>query len=221
MRNKELVFSSFDSFCAKCPELVEKNKDSPRLSHLKRYFERGGVISLAALPVNGNWPEVVYPTKLKLKKEIQKLEKQKQTLEKRVNEWKGTHRTAQLSDVTNNVKKFGDKLYWRHTQKYFTDPDYRKDADAVKLPVHLVSNPKYRPMINTFVNDTEYRKQLTETVSTSIVYKDDKRVAKLADQQKQFRLEQSKKNVDSIQKQVDESKTEIAMLREIENWSKK
>ncbi|MFH0955017.1 MAG: hypothetical protein V1777_02850 [Candidatus Micrarchaeota archaeon] len=221
MQNKELVFSSFESFSAKFGELVEKNKDSNRVQHIKRYFERGGVISLAGIPTNGAWPEVIYPTKLKLRKEIQKLEKQKTDIERRVNDWKGQHRTAQLSDVTNNVKKFGDKLYWQHTQKYLTDPDYRKDADAVKLPVHLVSHPKYHPMINTFVNDLEYRKQLTETVSTSIVYKDNPRVAKLADEQKKFRLEQSQKNVTSLQKQLEESKNEIAMLREIENWSKK
>ena len=92
------------------------------------------------------------------------------------------------------------------------DADYRKDAESVKLPVHLVSDKKWKPMVKTFVEDIEYRKQLTETVNTSIIYKKNKRVAQFADELQGFRMTAADKQVKDLDGKLDElEKTEKAL----------
>ena len=85
-----------------------------------------------------------------------------------------THKSASNYHLTNQVLKLKEPLYWKHIAKMATDSDYRKDAETVKLPAHLVSDKKWQPMVKMFVNDLDYRKQLSETVRTSVVYKKEK-----------------------------------------------
>ena len=75
-------------------------------------------------------------------------------------------------------------------------------------------------MIKMFVEDLDYRKQLAETVDTSIVYKNDKRVAKYADQLKGFRKSLSVKKRDMFQEKVDEISQDLEMYNEILKWAK-
>src|SRR3989344_2754580 len=189
MRKHDTILSSFSAFETLFPQTVEKFKDSKRLQLLNRYFAKGNVLSLASLSNGSDWPEIVYPTRLKLQKDMAKLDIQKKELEKRISSWNQTKTKAERQDLMQELKKFKEPLYWRHLQKYFSNPDYRKDADSVKLPVKLVSEKRWKPMIEMFVKDLDYRKQLAETVETSLVYAQDKRLAKLADTQKAFRLE--------------------------------
>lgn len=221
MKKTDTVFSTFTAFQQKFSQLANEPKTTKRWQILERYFSKGGVLSIANLPNGTDWPEIAYPTRLKLQKDLSKLFEQKKELEKRLGVWKGKKTEAELSDLTAKIKKFKEPTYWKHLQKYYTNADYRKDADSVKLPVHLVSHPRWKPMINMFVKDLDYRKQLTETVETSLVYAQDKRLAKLADQQKTFRIENSQKNMDQAQKKLAEVNLDIEMLQELENWAKK
>jgi hypothetical protein len=221
MTKRSSTIPSINAFALQFPQLAEKAKDSRRWQMLERYFSRGGVVSIGSLPNGNEWPEIIYPTRLKLGKDIVQLETQKKELEKKIGEWKNTKSQAQWKDVSNEVKKFTDPLYWKHMQKYFTNQDYRKDADTVKLPVKLVSEKRWKPMIEMFVKDLDYRKQLAETVETSVVYAKDKRVARFAELQRQFRLEQSEKNLAQLQKKLEEMGLDLAMLKEIEGWSKR
>lgn len=220
MQKRELVLSSFNAFETQFPELLEKFKESKRLLVLERYFTKGGVLSIGS-QANGEWPDMVYPTRLKLQKDIQRLEEQKKDLEKRISEWKNTKTQAEWKDFSNELKKFAEPVYWKHMQKYALDKQYRKDADSVKLPLKLVSEKRWKPMIEMFVKDLDYRKQLTETVETSVVYAQDKRVARFADLQKEFRLERSQKNLEQLTKKLEELNLDLAMLKELESWSKR
>ncbi|MBU0636479.1 hypothetical protein KKE06_05625 [Candidatus Micrarchaeota archaeon] len=200
MSKNDSVLSSIHSFREQFPGVNARFKGSKRLSHLERYFAKGGVLSIGSVSNGENWPEITYPTRMKLKKDLEKLEFQKRELEKRMGSWKSKKTQAKWSDLTSEIKKFKEPLFWKHLRKYYTNQDYRKDADSVKLPVKLVSHQRWKPMIEMFVTDLDYRKQLTETVETSVVYAKDKRVARFADQQKAFRLEQSEKNLGLLQK---------------------
>jgi hypothetical protein len=221
MPKHSATIPSLNAFAIQFPALAEREKNSRRWQMLERYFSRGGVISLGALPNGTEWPEIIYPTRMKLGKDLEHLEGMRRELEKKIGEWKSTKTQAQWQDLSNEIKKFSEPVYWRHMQRYFTNKDYRKDADTVKLPVKLVSEKRWKPMIEMFVKDLDYRKQLAETVETSVVYAKDKRVARFADLQKQFRLEQSQKNLAQLQKKLEELNLDISMLKELENWSKK
>jgi hypothetical protein len=104
--------------------------------------------------------------------------------------------------------------------KYYSDKDYRKDADTVKLPVKLVAEKRWKPMINMFVKDLDYRKQLAETVKSSVVYANDKRVAKYAQELRAFRMEQSTRELENIGKQLVDVELEIGMFQELIKWAK-
>ena len=100
------------------------------------------------------------------------------------------------------------------------DTDYRNDSNSVNLHAHLFSDPRWKPMVKMFVNDLEYRKQLTETVSTSIVYKKDKKVAKYADELKEFRMTASNKQMTDLQSKLDNINVTEKALKEIQRWAK-
>ena len=214
------VVSSILDFSKKFPVLVEKEKESARLSALKRYFARGGVINLATLPNDGNWPEIVYPTQQRLKQLLGEASAQRRRWNDKRNEWQARFSKAKMQDVTDEIKKFADPLFWQHLAKYYSNKDYRQDADAVKLPVKLIAEKRWKPMIQMFVNDLDYRKQLTETVRSSVVYAKDKRLAKYAEQLKEFRLQQSSRELESVNKQLSEVETDIEMLQQLMKWAK-
>ena len=71
-----------------------------------------------------------------------------------------------------------------------------------------------------FVNEIDYRKQLAETVETSIVYKKDKRVARYANQLNSFREDISKQKTENLQQKIDLVNKDIQMLNAILKWTK-
>lgn len=217
----EAIVSSFEIFSEKFPELAKGQADSKRMKALKRYFSQNMVLSLGSMPKDGNWPEIAYPTPMKLKKDLERLEKLQKDLSKRETLWKNTLSRAKLEGLSQHVKKFVEPAYWKHLSKYFSDKDYRSDADAVQLPVHLVSHKRYKPMVEMFVNNLDYRKQLTETVQNSIVYKDNKKLGRYADDLNALRTEQSQRTINQTQKMLSDINAEIDMYREILSWAKK
>lgn len=220
MANKISIVSNLADFGKMFPVLVEKEKDSARLSALRRYFFRGGVINISSISKEGDWPEIVYPTQLRLKKLLgDVIVLKKNWLGKKAG-WERQLNKAKMQDVTDEIMKFADPLFWKHLVKYYSNVDYKSDADAVKLPVRLVAEKRWRPMINMFVNDLDYRKQLTETVQKSVVYANDKRLAKYAEQLKSFRLEQSNRELGNVAKQFKEIDADIEMYKELLKWVK-
>ena len=126
--------------------------------------------------------------------------------------------SAKLYNIKIHALKFLDPLYWKHVSKSLLDKDYSQDATSIKLPAQMVVEPKYRPMIKMFVNDLDYRKQLTETVQTSIFYKQDKRVAKYAGELREFRITTSNRNLETVQKKINDLATQVSSLEVMLEW---
>jgi len=193
-------------------------KTGARREALERYFGINGVIK--AQDTAKEWPELTYPNVEVLESKIKESKERKKIFEGKLSEWKHKHFDASMYHQINQVKKFAEPLYWKHLAKSVSDKDYRKDADAVKLPAHLVADKKWQPMVKMFVNDVEYRKQLAETVSTSIVYKKNKRVAQFADDVQNFRMDASSKQMKELEEKIAAlDKTESA-LKEMQKWAK-
>ncbi len=210
------IISSFDTFQKTFPSIKEIDENNPRITALKNYFKLGGVVS--AVSQNDAWPKISYPSPFRLMHQINELKKNLEMFSKKKSEWENKFNLAKIYNVKTHAFKFFDKLYWQHLTKSLTDEDYRKDVESVKLPVQMIAEPKYRPMISMFVNDLDYRKQLTETVLTSIVYRKDKRVAKYAQELRNFRLETSNKNIQTLQSKVNELQEQLKNLEIILKW---
>ena len=110
-------------------------------------------------------------------------------------------------------------LFWKHMAKCAVDPDYKNDSQKVKLPVHLVSDNRWKPMVKMFVQDLDYRKQLVQTVDESIVYKKEKRVAQYADLLQKFRMEQSNRKIDELKLKIGALEADISAMQELARWA--
>lgn len=203
---------AFDKKFPKCP------KDSERRKSLEKYFAIGGVIK--AYKSETEWPKLTYPSSVVLDSKISEVHEKKKFLEEKLKGWKKAHSAASNYHQVNDLLKLKEPLYWKHVAKMVADSDYRKDAEAVKLPAHLVGDKKWQPMVKMFVNDLDYRKQLSETVRTSIVYKKDKKVAKYADQLQDFRMETSGKQIKDIEDKVADYDATDKALREMQKWAR-
>jgi len=209
------VVSNIEKFDEKFPNTP---KSGNRRDALIQYLKIGGVVKV--YESEKEWPKITYPNYFVLDKKLRELKQKREILEKNLSGWSKKYNAASKYHATNQLKKLKEPLYWKHMAKMTLDKDYRKDAEQVKLPAHLVGDDKWKPMVKMFVNDLDYRKQLSETVRTSIVYKKDKKVAKYADELKDFRMNTSKKQMDELEKKLIEiKKTEIA-LKEIQKWVK-
>ncbi|MFH1587772.1 MAG: hypothetical protein ABIA76_00345 [Candidatus Diapherotrites archaeon] len=212
------IVSSFQVFQDMCGQDDFFNNNSGRMNALKTYFARGGVVSISKKK-NG-WPKLIYPSVFKIREKKKEADLLKKNFSEKKSKWEKKLNDAKNYHLTNNVKKLANPLYWKHKVKYHSDADYRADVNTVKLPVHLVSDPKWTPMVKTFLNDIEYRKQLVETVENSVVYKDDKRVGKNADKIQDFRSEVSEKEIFELDKKIIQLNELLNSLDEIEKWAK-
>ncbi len=187
-----------------------------RKTALVHYFGKGGIIR--AHMVNDK-PKLVYPTKLRLRALIKEKESLRKNFFGKKKDWDKKFKEAKLYNLNHSVKKISSPLYWKHLAKMMSDADYKADAEKVKLPLHLVSDKRWQPMIRMFIENLEYRKQLTETVENSIVYKKDKKLACYATELQQFRKSESTRKIIELQKKIDEANADINSYNELIKWS--
>lgn len=205
------------------PAFVDTYKDQPFLSDqkrtdaLKRYFERGGVVKVT--PNGSSWPKVIYPSSDRLNQQLRDVQQLKNQLVQKKQSWSNSHTAAKRHEITLQIKKVTDPLYWRHQVKKLTDADYRNDVEKTKIPMRLVSDTRYRPMVEMFINNIDYRKQLTETVETSVVYRHSK-IAQYAETRAGFREEVSKNQVDDLTEKLKEVELDLIMYQELLKWVK-
>ena len=215
----KILVSSENAFREKFPLLFSAQEKGPRLNALRRYFAKRGVISVES-GEDGKWPELVYPDPMRLNQLVSDATALKKNLEGKHSDWKKEYSKAKNYALVNSVKKFSHPLYWKHIRKRITDNDYRRDSKKVSLPVHLVSDPKWEPMIRMFVSDTDYRKQLAQTVEESPVYSKDKRLARNSENVQELRLELSGGKLGELNEKIQNLERDISMYSEVLRWAK-
>ncbi|MBI2530346.1 MAG: hypothetical protein HYW05_04350 [Candidatus Diapherotrites archaeon] len=212
------IISSFESFESNFPEMVKRHGKGGIAEAFRRYFSKGGVISIAEKREN-DWPKLSYPSRSRINSQIKELEEMRSSLQKQHGSWKKKQNSAKSYEITQHFKKLSEPLYWKHLLKAATSKDYKNDAEAVKLPAHLVSDKRWKPMVNMFVNNIDYRKQLTETVQHSVVYKKHRKLAKYSDDLQNFRIEVSKKKLGSLKEKLSEIDADIRMFKTLQGLS--
>jgi len=211
------IISNLPQLQAVLPKEFDLDKEVERVSALKHYLSKGGVLHVA--PNQDGWPKLLYPTKSHLKKKIEDLRFLRSQYGSRLSSWEKKFNDAKSYHLVNNVKKLKEPLFWKHMAKCAVDPDYKADSEKVHLPAHLVADARWKPMVKMFVADLDYRKQLVQTVDESIVYKKDKRVAQYADLLQKFRMEQSNRKIDELQKKLAVIDTDISAMQELTKWA--
>ena len=213
------VFESMEKIKARFAGAPFLDTNARRKKALEHYFSRRGVIQLDVNAKPGKWPALSYPHAEKLQNQIVELSQKHRDHTSKKWHWQVTHLKASSKDVLAHAQKVTDPLYWQHIAKTVTDGEYRDAAKAIDLHATLISDKKYRPMIEAFVNNEEYRKQLTETVKTSIVYKDHKGLAKHADDRRKLQMDVSKSLVAKTHIQVEDAQSQLFALKELLKWS--
>ncbi|MBI2598558.1 MAG: hypothetical protein HYW50_05190 [Candidatus Diapherotrites archaeon] len=212
------IISSFEHFEKLFPQSFN-GSSGERVEALKNYFKNGGVVSLAKSPKQG-WPKLLYPGTARVEEQIKDVEKLKGIFVKKQRDWQVKAVGARIYYLKNEVLKLSEPLYWKHLGKFLFDKDYKEDALLVKLPASLVVDKRWKPMIKTFVNDTEYRKQLVETVQHSFVYEKNKELALYAKELQEFRKDISSKKLGQINEKIASLDGELKTLQEILKWAK-
>ena len=214
---KKGLVSSFEQLQKMLPAGLAIENEAARVAALKHYLSKGGVIHIA--PSESGWPKLLYPTKAHLRKKIDETRALRAQYCKRLESWQHKFDGAKSYHQVHNIKKLKEPLYWKHIAKCAVDPDYRSDAGKVNLPVHLVADSRWKPMVKTFISDPDYRKQLVQTVDESIVYKNDKRVAQYADLLQGFRMEQSNRKIDELKQKLAALDADITSMQELARWT--
>ncbi len=213
------VIESLEKFKLLSPNARFFEKDSYRVQALEHYFSRRGIIQVEFLKENA-WPVLVYPPKEKLESQISELmQKQKQSFSSKWG-WQMTQLKARTRNAVDHTKKLSDPLFWQHVAKTATDKEYRIAAKSIGLKSKLIAHEKYRPMIDSFVNNPEYRSQLVETVKHSPAYRMHEGLAKSAEQQKELHLNISASQLKKTQTKLDEYELHLQSLKELLKWSK-
>jgi len=213
---KDLI-SSFSQLEKMLPKKLPVEKEAARITALKHYLSKGGVLHVA--PSENEWPKLLYPTKAHLKKKIGEIRALQEQYASRLSSWQKKFNGAKNYKSLNNLKKIKEPLFWKHMAKCAVDKDYRADSEKVKLPVHLVADQRWKPMVKTFLRDVDYRKQLVQTVDESIVYRNNKKVAQYADLLQSFRMEQSNRKVEELKQRVAALEADISAMQELARWA--
>jgi hypothetical protein len=218
MRNKEneRIVASLEEL--KSFANLEFADNPTREKSLSHYFGNGGIIRM--IKNETQEATVVYPTQDRLKNVIQTKSALKNNFQRKMSDWKKKLKEAESYHRVNEIKKFSNPLYWKHLAQYTTNKKYRDQAKAVKLPVALLNDTRYKPMVKMFVTDPDYRKQLSETVQESVVYSNNRKVAQFADNLQEFRKQECTRNIKSLEEKIKGLEKDVQSLQEIMKWSK-
>ncbi len=159
------IFSNVESLSSQYKEISRLGEIEKII--LRKYFEHGGLIKTN----HDSSLKIIYPSNLKIKKELEEARRELESVNKNVSVWENTKSEAE--EYINNTKKsrFVDSTYWKHIYKTYTDKDYKKDFDKIRIPQDMISDPKLKKIVQQFMKDPDYRKKLVETMESSIVYK--------------------------------------------------
>ena len=216
------VIDSMATLEKKCNGALFLQSSSHRKKALEHYFARKGIVQLDLDSVEKNphaWPPLIYPPQEKLVAQIEELEKKQKVSFSNKWNWQLTHMKARTRDVVAHTKKLVDPLFWQHITKNATDKEYHDASKSIGIKSKLIANEKYRPMIQNFVHNPEYRAQLVETVKHSPAYRDHQGLARNAEQQKELQLHISQSQLDKTETRLQEVEAQLQSLRELLKWS--
>ncbi len=115
--------------------------------------------------------KIVYPEKKDLVNKNKELYSKLSNIKKELRFWLKEKTDAENYYKVAALKKYFRKIYWAHKVKLATDAEYKKDVENARLTEETITDPKYEHLLETFLQDSDYRKKLGDTVNSSLIYK--------------------------------------------------
>ncbi|GEM_PF-1651610 len=186
-----------------------------RKKAVETYLETGGIIKIGEH--KGNWPRLIYPTKEKLRQELDEVEKELAKLDKQLAEAKRRRNRLQTTPG-KMVKVAMDPLYWEHRMKLLKDREYREVYELVRPPFHLMHMPEWRKRLEVFVKSAEYRARLKEARLSKIGKR-----RELLDKEVERRMDFSRSVVDGLIEKLEAKRDKLVKradaLRTLMGWA--
>lgn len=159
-------FSEYLSIGGESSEDEENDSEGfdERQRAIKTYMENGGIIKVDK---SGKKPVLVYPGKARIKKQLEDTKRKEEYLRKQLNSLRRKQREV-ASKAIGSVKKVLNPVYWQHQYKKRRDDDYKSVYEEIDPPMEKLDDPKYKPMLEMFVKEPEYRERLLEAARSEI-----------------------------------------------------
>lgn len=213
------VFDSLDKIRGAYAGAKFLDAHPARARALQHHFEKRGIVQLDSSEKK-SWPRLVYPTPEKLEGLIVTLEEKMRSASLKRKDWQASHWKSSTHATFSQFSKLSDPLFWQHAAKSVIDSEYRKDSKSVGMNTGLIADKKYRPMVDAFVHSSDYRKQLTEAVQNSVVYKDHKGLGKHAHDRHRMQTEVAKSLLDKIEAELKENQAQLQTWKELLSWAR-
>ncbi len=210
------VISKKDDLGNLFPDYVASLPDA-EVDAIDRFFKKGNILSVL---VKEEEVSLIYPRTEFFLMRLASMENLYNDFRKRRDYWVNELKSIQMQEQTQKVKMLAHPLFWKHSVKKIVDSNYKKKADKVELPIHLVSDEKWKPMLETFIKDSEYRDRLSDTVENSIFYSDTKKLAQQAKDITEFKVSQSKRKIEEFQGKMKKLEHEIESYNAIQKFLK-
>jgi len=189
MKNNEIIINDYDHLITEL--------DQPSNINDKLYFDR--FFKKKCIRVKNK--KIICPDTEEIKETIKDLYGQLTYLKEKLKFWK-----HQLSDAKNyhsiiKITKFVKKDYWYHKIKEATDQEYKQNVRDCKLTSDVLMDPAYQNLKNSFLRNPDYRKKLSDTINSSIIYKN----SNIGDQSKtkqEFRAKSAEFNIKKIHEHI-------------------
>ncbi len=125
------------------------------------YLKHGGVLKVEE-------DKLIYPDKPRIKQQLSLIEKKLEYLSPRIKELEKRNKELSFFNISNLFKTTSDSLFWKHHLRKLLDEDYREASKAVAPPVNRINEQKYRRIVEQFLENDDYRKNLFEA-KTSVI----------------------------------------------------
>ena len=211
------VFSNYDALAKAFPKVVELGKEARHSRALKVYFENRGFLKVSDGSGSGEFPDVVYPDKGKLEELLKEVEQKKAKLSLELFNWRKKYYTAKNEDLLLHVKKLANSSYWKHVAKNVVDAEYRKDFEKANMQTTFAAHEKWNKMFNMFVDNSEYRKRLVETIDSSIVYSKEKALGQSSEKLKDFVIKTSSGKIKECTERIEKAREHVWALKELKS----
>lgn len=186
-----------------------------RQSAIKTYMQQGGIIKVDK---SGRKPRLVYPGADRIRKQLEETKRKEEYMRKQLNSLRRKQRDV-ANKAVGSVKKVFNPVYWQHQYKKRRDDDYRSVYEEIDPPMEKLDDPKYRPMLEMFVKEPEYRERLLEAARSEIGRGRDT-IRQQVIKREGFTKEVIDNRIKKIEKEIEKYRDKKSALKVLLKWVK-
>ena len=198
----------------KLPDFIKSSRFTRKLAideACRAYSGNGGILRTEK-------GRLIFPDKDRLIEQMTETAMRKDSLTEQIRFWHRLHRDTASSNTLTEVARLTDPLYWEHMLKMATEKDYRDAFEKVALPMRHMSDNKYRKIVETFVNNPDYRRRLVEA-KTSEMGRAGDTIKESADKNLEFKKKIIEGKLEKLKEERMKVADKLQMLDVLLKWS--